>query len=166
VELADEGGQEVARLRIEVVSRAVQIGGHEREVLGAVLPIETAAQLDAGDLGDSLGTVRLFERTGEKVFLFKRLRSEFRLDAGAPQEYQTLHARAECLMYDVELDRKVLLDELVGILPIGHDPADASRREDHEFRVRFGEEGTRLRLVGEVEFLVGPNQDVVITSSP
>ena len=81
VELADHGRQHVARAQVEVVAGAVEVGRHERQVVGAVLPVETAAQLDAGDLGDRVGAVGLFEGTGQQVLLFERLRRLARVDA-------------------------------------------------------------------------------------
>ena len=74
VELADHRRQHVARAQVEVVAGAIEVGRHEREVVGAVLAVETAAQLDAGDLGDRVRPVGLLERTGQQVLLLERLR--------------------------------------------------------------------------------------------
>ena len=80
----------MAGLQIEVVPRTVEIGGHEGQILGAVLAVEAAAELDAGDLGDGIGTVGLFQGTGEEVLLLERLGRELRVDAGAAQEDEPL----------------------------------------------------------------------------
>ena len=92
VELADHGRQHVARAQVEVVAGAEQVGRHQREVVGAVLAVEAAAELDAGDLGDRVGAVGLLERSGQQVLLFERLRRLARVDAGAAQKDELLDA--------------------------------------------------------------------------
>ena len=96
VELAHHRGQHVAGREVEVVARPVQVRGHERQVVGAVFAVEAAAKLDAGDLGQRVGAIGLFERAGEEVLLLQRLRRELRVDARATEEEQSFHVGAEC----------------------------------------------------------------------
>ena len=141
----------MAGLQVEVVAGAVQVGRHEREVVGAVLAVEAAAQLDAGDLGDGVGAVGLLQRAGEQVLLLERLRGLARVDAGAAEEDQPLDARGERLVDEVELDHQVLLDELARLLPVGQDAADLGGGDDDDLGLLLGEEALRGALVGEIE---------------
>ena len=166
MELADQGRQEVARLQIEVVPGTVQIRGHEGQILGAILAIEAAAQLDAGDLGDGIGTVGLFQGAGEKVLLLERLRGELGVDAGAAKEDEALHPCPERLVDHVEFDGQVLLDELVGVLPVGEDAADPGRGDDHDLGPLLGEELPGPGLIGEIEFFEGSREHVLVSASP
>ena len=69
MELAQHRRQHVARVQVEVVAGPVEVRRHEGEVVGAELPVETAAELDAGDLRDGVRPVGLFERSRKKVLL-------------------------------------------------------------------------------------------------
>jgi hypothetical protein len=63
--------------------RSIEVRGHEGEIVRAVLSVEAAAELDAGDLGKGVGSIRLLEGAGEEVLLFQGLGSQARVDAGA-----------------------------------------------------------------------------------
>ena len=59
----------VAMLRVIVIARPVQIGGHDAAIIDAVtdtiLPVVTFAQLDAGDFCNGIGFIGRFERASE-----------------------------------------------------------------------------------------------------
>ncbi len=164
VELAQHRGQHVAGVQVEVVARPVQVGGHERQVVGAVFAIETAAHLDAGDLRQCVRAVGLFQRAGEEVLLLERLRGELGVDARAAQEQQSPHAVPEGGVDDVELDGQVVVDELVGLFAVGEDAADTGRGQDDQFGLLSGEERAGGRLVGEVELRMGAQDQVVVSA--
>jgi hypothetical protein len=90
VELADQRRDDVAVGEVEVVARAIEVGGHHAAEVGAVLPVVGFAQLDAGDLGDGVGLVGGFQRAGEQRRFRHRLLGETRVDAGAAEEQQAL----------------------------------------------------------------------------
>ena len=151
VEAADQRRQHVRRGEVEVVAGAVQVRRHEREVVGAVLAVEAAAHLDAGDLGDRVRAVRLLQRAGEEVLLLERLRRLARVDAGAAEEDEAAHAVREGRLEEVRLDHEVVVDELPGLLPVGHDAADLGGGvDDHVGAVRV-EERPHRRLVAQVD---------------
>jgi hypothetical protein len=82
VEPAYESGQDVRILGVEVVLRAVKVGGHGGNGVEAVLDAVCLAHLDAGDLGDGVPLVGGLERAGEQGVLRDRLRREHGVDAG------------------------------------------------------------------------------------
>ena len=79
--LAQEGREHVAGAQVEIVVRAVEVGGHGGDEVAPVLPPVSLRQLDTGDLGDRVGLVRRLKRAGEKRVLGDRLRREPRIDA-------------------------------------------------------------------------------------
>ena len=69
VRLADQGGQDVARLEVEIVAGAVEVRRHGGDEVAAVLAAEGLAELDAGDLGDRVPLVGRLQRAGEQALL-------------------------------------------------------------------------------------------------
>ena len=88
--LAHQRRKDVARLQIEIVAGAVEIGRHRRDEVAAILPAIGLAQLDAGDLGDRVPLVGGLERAGEQRVLADRLRRKLRIDAGRAEKQQLL----------------------------------------------------------------------------
>ena len=162
MELADQRRQHVAGAQVEVVARAVEVGRHEREAVRAVLAVEAAAELDAGDLGDRVGAVGLLQRAGEQVLLAQRLRGLARVDAGAAEEDDLARPGGLRLADDVGLDLEVLVDELPGLLPVCEDAADLGGRDDDDLGALLGEEAARGVLVGEVELVEVAHDEVLV----
>ena len=75
-----------------------------------------------------------------------------------------LHPCPERLVDDVEFDGQVLLDELVGVLPVGEDAADPGRGDDHDLGRFLGEERPGLGLIGEIEFLELAGDHVLVAA--
>ena len=149
--LADQRRQHVARLQVEVVAGSVQVRRHQREVVGAVLAVQAPAELDAGDLGDRVGAVGLFERARQQVLLTQRLRGLARVDAARAEEDEAPHAAGEGGADEVRLDQQVLVDELPGLLPVRHDAADLGGGDDHGVGLLRLDRRVRRRLVGHVD---------------
>lgn len=61
--LADQGGEDVRVVKVEVIAGTVEVGGHGSEILCPVLAVVTPAHLDAGDLSDGVGPVGGLEGT-------------------------------------------------------------------------------------------------------
>ncbi|CAL5049018.1 unnamed protein product [Urochloa decumbens] len=160
VEPADERGQDVGVLRVEVVLRAVEVGRHGGDGVEAVLDAVGLAHLDAGDLGDGVPLVGGLERAGEERALRNGLRREFRVDAGGAQEEKLADgAAAERGVDDVGLDLEVGGDEVGGEGGVGVDAADLGGRQDNVAGLLRGEEGLDVGLAGEVELGVGAGDD-------
>ena len=160
VEPADERGQDVRVLRVEVVVRAVEVGGHGGDGVEAVLDAVCLAHLDAGDLGDGVPLVGGLERAGEERALGDGLRRELGVDAGGAQEEELADgAGAQRGVDDVGLDLEVGGDEVGGEGGVGVDAADLGGGEDDVARALGGEEGLDVGLAGEVELGVGPDDD-------
>ena len=131
VEFADQGGQDVGGLQVEIVVRAVQVGGHDRDEGGAVLPVVGVALFHAGDFGDGVRRVRRLQRAGEQGVFPDRLGGEFGVDAGAAQEDQPPDPVELGLVEDVGLDHQVFVDELAAIDVVGVDAAHFGGGQEH-----------------------------------
>ena len=130
----------MAVFQVEVVIGAVEIGGHYGDVVGAVLQVEALAQLQTGNLGDGIRFVGVFQGRGQQAIFLHGLRSLARIDAGASQEEQFLHAMAEALAYHVLLYLQVLVDEVCPIVQVGQDASHVGGGQYHGFRLFFIEE--------------------------
>ena len=81
VESPQHGRNHVAVLRVIVVPRAIQVGGHHAAVVGAVLAVVAFAKLDAGDLCNRIRFVGRLERAREQCIFGHRLRRQLGVDA-------------------------------------------------------------------------------------
>ena len=60
--LANHGGQYVAAFQVEIVVGAVEVGGHDGDVVRTVLQVEAFAHLQPGNLGNGIRLVGVFQR--------------------------------------------------------------------------------------------------------
>ena len=160
VDLADHGGQDVAALQVEVVVRAVEVGGHDGDVVRAVLQVEALAHLQAGDLGDGVGLVGVLQRGGQEGVLAHGLGHVAGVDAGAAEEEQFADIVAEALADDVLLDAEVAVDEVGAVAAVGHDPTHVGRGQDDVRRALLVEESANGSGVQQVELRVGTAHEV------
>ena len=122
VKATDQRRDDVGVFRVVVVAGAVEVGGHDAAVVGAVagavLAVVAFAEFDAGNLGDGVGFVGGFQRAGEQGVFAHRLRGEFGVDATAAEEQELLHPDSPGFVDDVGFDHHVLVDEFgwVGVV--------------------------------------------------
>jgi len=152
-QFADHGGDNVAVGKVIVVARAVEIGGHDGKVLGAVLPVIGPAHFNAGNLGQGVGTISGLQRTGEEVVLLDRLGAVARVDATGAEETQILDSGLEGAVDDVVLDSEVFVNEVGAVGVVGVNAADSCG--SHEDVVGFlgFEEVEYGALIKKVELL-------------
>ena len=72
--LPDYGRQHVPVFQMEIVVRAIQVRGHYRYVVRAVLEVETLAHLKPRNFGYRIGFVCVLKRRSQQHVLFHRLR--------------------------------------------------------------------------------------------
>ena len=160
VELADQGGDHVRRIEIEVVAGAVQVGGHRRDEVAAVLTAVGLAQLDPGDLGDRVPLVGALERTGQELLLGDRLGGVARVDARRTEIQQFAHSGLVGGVHDGAVDHQVVVDELGRPGAVGENPADRARDEEHVVGSIGLEPVRHLRLVAQVDLRPPGCEDV------
>ncbi len=136
-------------VKVEVVAGSVEVGGHDCDVVGAVLSVEAFAEFEPGDFGDGVRFVGEFEGRGEQCVFVHGLGRFARVYACRAEEYEALDAVAPCLADDVLLDLEVLVYEVGGVGAVGQYPTNVCGCEDY---------GVGLFLVEEVAYGVGVEQ--------
>ncbi len=80
---ADQRRDDVAILRVIVVARAIEVGGHDAAVVAPVLAVVALTQFDAGYFGHGVGLVGGLQGAGKQGVFTHRLRGQARVDATA-----------------------------------------------------------------------------------
>ena len=162
---ADERGQNVGVGEVEVVSGAVEVGGHGGEIAGAVLPVVAPAHLDAGDLGEGVGAVGGLERAGEEGGLGHGLGGELGVDAGGAEKEEAIDAGLARGLDDVVLDDEVVADEVGWVGVVGEDAADLGGGEDDELGPLLLKEAGYGGGVEEVELGARAGEDLGVAET-
>ena len=162
MEAADQGRQDMAVGGMIVVVGAVEVGGHHRDVVGAVLSVQELAVLQAADLGQGVSLVGLFQLAGQQAALLHGLGSHPGIDAGRTQELQLLAAVLPGRVDDVHLQNHVVVHEVGQGFLVGHNAAHFGGCQEDVFRLLLGKELLHGILPAEVQFLVGAGNDVGI----
>ena len=145
-----------------VVVRTIEVGGHDADVVGAVLTVQKLAVLQTGDLSQCIGLVGLFQFTGQQAVFLHGLRCHAGVDAGGAEELQLLAAVLPCRVDGIHLQRHVVIHEIGKCFLIGHDAADLGSSKEHILRLLLCEELFHSILTGQVQFLVGASDDIGI----
>src|SRR5699024_10177402 len=127
VEAADQRRQHMAVGGVVVVVGTVQVGRHDADVVGAVLAVEVLAVFQAGDLGQGVGLVGLFQRRGQQAAFRHGLGRQAGINAGAAQKFQLFAAVLPGRVDDVHLQNHVVVHEIGLGLVVGHDAAHLGR---------------------------------------
>ena len=164
VEAADQRRDDVGIFRVVVVAGAVEVGGHDAAIVGAValavLAVVAFAEFDAGDFGDGVGFVGGFQRAGEEGVFAHGLRGELGVNATAAEEQEFLHADPPGFVNDVGFDHHVLVDEFRRVGVVGVDATDLGSGQVNLVGLFGFKEGAYGGLVGQVEFGMGAGDDV------
>jgi len=102
-----------------VVARAVHVGGHGGNKVGAVLAVIGIAQPNARDLGNGIRLIRRLQRPGQHRFLFDRLFGQLGIDATRSQKQQFFDAVFVGGMDHIQLNHEIFVDELFAIIVVG-----------------------------------------------
>ncbi len=166
METADEGREDVGVLGMVIVVGAVEVGGHDGDVVGAVLAVEVFAVLEARDLGEGVGFVGLLELGGEQTALGHGLGSHAGVDARGAEELELPAAVAPGGVDDVHLEHHVVIHEVGEGRLVGLDASDLGGGEEDVFGTLGGEEAVDGPLVSQVKLAVGAGDDVGVALAP
>ena len=162
MEAADQCGNHMAVGRVVVIVGAVQVRGHDRDIVRAVLAVQELAVFETADFGEGVSLVRLFQFGSQQAAFLHRLRSHARIDAGRAEELQLLAAVLPGRVDDVHLERHVEPHEIGQRLLIGDDAADLGRGKEYVLGLFLGKELFDIFLTAEVKLLVGAGDDIVV----
>ena len=77
---ANESGQDMGVLGVEIIAGPVKIRRHHRAIIPPVLAIKALAQFDPGNLGNGIRLIGRFQHTGQQGILGHRLLGRSRVD--------------------------------------------------------------------------------------
>ena len=160
VDFADERGEDMGGVEVEIVMRPVEIGGHGGEEILSVFAGVGLAELDAGDLGDGVGVVGGLERAGEEGVFADGLGGELGVDTGTAEEEELGAAEVGGGFDEVVLEGEIFEEEFDGLFGIRHDAAHARGGVDDKFGAFFFKKGADCGAVEEVEFGAGAGEDL------
>ena len=152
MDFPDQGREDMGGFEVIVVVGTIEVGGHDRDEIAAILPVITFTHLDAGNLGNGVGLVGLLQESGKQVLLLYRLCAIFRIDAGAPQEEKFFNPGNKTLVNDVVLDLQVFVNELCTKGIIRHNASHLGSGQDHVFRTLRFKELLYILLPGKIKF--------------
>lgn len=150
-------------LRVVVVIRTIEIGWHDRDIVGAVLTIEVLAVFEAGDLSQGVCLVGLLELAGEQAALLHGLRREAGVNAAGTEEEEFLAAILPSRVDDVHLHDHVVVHEVGKSRLVGDDAADLGGGEEDIVGFFFGEEVFDSLLAAKVKLGMGASDEVGVT---
>ena len=150
VDFAQQRGENVRVLQIEVIAGAVEIRRHQRNRVESILRAVGLAELDAGDFGDGVRLVGGLKRAGEEMLLFHGLRRVLGIDAGGAEEQELFDAVAPGRIDDVEFDGEIVAEEIGRIGGVGQNAADFGGREEDVFGALGCKEMVDGGAIGEV----------------
>ena len=162
MEPADEGRQHMRVLGVVVVVRAVEIGRHDGDEVGPILPVEILAVLQAADLRKGIGFVGLLQRARQQAAFRHRLGREAGIDAAGAQEFQLFAAILPGGMNDIHFEDHVLVHEISQRRLVRLYAADLRRRKEDILRPLCRKEVIDSLLVTEVQFGMCPQHQVRI----
>src|SRR5690606_10748212 len=153
VEFPYECRQNVRVLQVVIVVGAIQVCGHQTDVIASVLVVVRLAHLNPRNLGNGVRLVRRLQRAGKKRLFLYRLGRKFWIDTGRSEEGELLDAVQIRLMNNVRLDDEVVVDKLSLVRVIRIDAANLCRGKEHIVRLLTFQERFHSGLVAEVELL-------------
>ena len=165
VNLAYHGRQHMRVLQVKIIVRAIEVGGHHGDVVGAVLYVETFTHFQSRNLGDGVGLVGVFQGRCEQTILGHRLGCLARIDARGTEEKQLLHTVSPALSNHVLLDLQVLVDEVGAVLQVGHDASHMGCCQHHRIGLFLIEETPDGHGVHQVQFLMGTAHKILKPSA-
>jgi len=151
VKAADQRSRHVPVLGMIIVARPIEVRRHDRDEIRAMLAAIGLDQLEARDLGDRVPLVGRLERAGQEGVLSHGLARVARIDAGRSQKQQLLDAGRMGGPYHVELDRKIVDQEIDRKGIVGRDPADLAGGQEYGIWLHLGEPTRDVVAACEIE---------------
>ena len=147
-------------LKVVVVSRTVQIRGHDRKVLRPILTVIGPTHFDTGYFGDSVRPISWLQRAGKQVSFLHRLRTLARINAGRAEKKKPLYTGAPALMNNIILNGQILPDEFRRIRVVGMNAANLGRSNENILRPFIFKKTSHRRLIGKIKITMGTGNDI------
>ena len=152
----------MAVLGMIVVVWPVEVGGHHRDVVGAVLAIEIFAILQTADFGEGVSLVGFLQFGGQQARFGHRLRRHAGIDARRAEKFQLFATVFPRRVNHVHLQNHVFIHKVGQCRLVSHYAAHFGSGEKHIFGLFLGEEALHVILASEVELAMRAGYNVVI----
>src|SRR5215470_501414 len=133
----NHGWKDMRCLKVEVISRTVQICWHQANCWKSVLGAIRGCHLESSDFCDGVRLVRRLQRTSEQILFLNGLRREPGIDTGGSEKQQFLAAVSPRRMNNVRLNREIVAQELGWTGGVGEYATNFCGRQENEFGLLF-----------------------------
>ena len=163
VEPTDKGGKDMGMLGMVVIVGAIEVSGHDADIVGAILAVEELAVFESANLGQSIGLVGFLKGSRKQATLGHGLWCHAWIDTGGAQEKEFAATILPCGVDDIHLKGHVVVHEIGKGVLVGHDASDLGGSKKDVFGFLLSKELLYGILTAEVKFGMGTSDDVVIT---
>ena len=129
MKLADQGWEDVGADQVKIIVRAVEVGGHPRNEVTAILGPVRLAEFDPGDLGNGIGFIGRLQVIAEEIFFPHWLRALPGIKAGGAQIKKLFDVIEMGGMDHGGVDHHVVVDEFRRPGGVGPDASNGARHE-------------------------------------
>jgi hypothetical protein len=164
--LADHGWDDVRRLQIEVVARAVQVHREEHDAVHAVLRPVGLRLHQQQLLGDAIGRICLFRVSVPQIIFPERHRRKLRVRADGARDDRLGHAGEAAFLQQAEAHHRVFEEEQAGIVAVGADAAHLGRQVEHHLGPRVLQQLAARRPVDQIVVAPPRNEHLVDPAGP
>src|SRR4029077_4835053 len=150
-------------MQVEIIPGTVKIGRHGRNEICTMLPRISLAELDSGNFRDCVRFVRWLKSPGQKRLFLDRLDREPRVNARTSEKQKLLDAEIEACRNQIVLDLQILEEKIDRTIVIGLNAADSSCCHNNGIGFICRKKLPNLLGVAQIQFIMGPNDDISVT---
>ena len=151
--------------RMIVIIRSIQVGRHTADIVGSVLTVQKLAVFQATDLCQSISFIGLLQFRRQKTVLLHRLRCHTRINTAGAQEQKFFTVIFPCFVNYIHFQNHIIIHKISQRLAVSHDAAYFCSCQKYIIRLLLCKEFLHLILTGQIQFLVGSGNNVMISVS-
>ena len=151
--------------RMIVIIRSVQIGRHTADIIGSVLTVQELAVFQTTDLCQCISLIGLLQFRSQQAVLFHRLRSHSRINTAGSKEQKLFTVIFPCFVDHIHFQNHIIIHEISQSLAVGNNAAYLCSCQKYIIRLLLCKEFLHLILTGQIQFLVGSGDNVMISVS-
>ena len=161
---ADQGGDDVAGMRMEIIARAVEIDRQKIDGVQAVLLAVGLAHDQEGFFGDAVGGVGFLGVSVPEFGFAEGDGSEFGIGADGPDLHEFLDFVDAGVLDEVESHGEIGEKEPAGVVAIGADAADLGGEVQDDVGALIVIKPSDIGFASEIEILSARDEDVLVSA--